>query len=143
MDKHTRTKKKSPPQEASRTPSPRHIIINVTLKEEEPTPHAPFCAKHTRSVSATSPGKTGSVTVISVLFATRDDRGLSRFGRVAASRDFGFLKYRVASAVARDGAFSFKGSSVRSDTNSPSVFVELQVTVRTHDEQTGQSLFLP
>jgi hypothetical protein len=83
------------------------------------------------------------VTVISALCATKDDRGLSRFGRVAASRDFGFLRYRVASAVARDGALSFKGSSVKSETNSPKVFVELQVTVRTHDEQTGQSVFFP
>ena len=83
------------------------------------------------------------MTVISALFATRDERGLSRFGLVAASSDFGFRKYSVASAVAREGAFSFKGSSVKSETNSPSVFVVEHVTVRTQDEQTGQSLFFP
>ena len=129
-------------QKTQPTPPPRFIIKRYTWKEEA-AHAAPFGAKHTRSVSATSPGKTGSVTVISALFATREDRGLSRFGLVAASRDFGFLKYSVASAVAREGAFSFKGSSVRSDTNSPKVFVVEQVTVRTQEEHTGQSLFFP
>ena len=118
--------------------------IFITLHLRRRTAHAaPFCAKHTRSVSATSPGKTGSVTVLSAVCATKADRGLSRFGRVAASRDFGFLRYRVASAVAREGAFYLRGSSVKSETNSPNVFVGEQVTVRTHEEQTGQSLFFP
>ena len=118
------------------------FIKRYTWKKEA-AHAAPFGAKHTRSVSATSPGKTGSVTVISALCATKDDRGLSRFGLVAASRDLGFRKYRVESAVAREGAFSFKGSSVKSETNSPNVFVGLHVTVRTQELHTGQSLFFP
>ncbi len=105
MRKHTRTKKTVVQPHAIAA----HFIHNVTLGRRNHAP--PFGEKHTRSVSATSPGKTGSVTVISALFDTKDDRGLSRFGRVAASSDFGFRKYRVASAVARDGALSLRGSS--------------------------------